>query len=194
MYSSLATLEPYDEKHEEWRVVVETPKGSHNKYKFDEKLGLFLLGGVLPEGMSFPYDFGYLPGTLGADGDPMDVLILMEEPAFCGCVVLCRLIGVIEAEQTETNGKTERNDRLVALSSKCRTDGHIQSVKELNKTKIEEIEQFFVSYNRVHGKKFKVLDLGGPRRAESLVEEGIAEHRRAVRKTKPKKRRKAVAQ
>ena len=193
MKSVLANLEPYDEKKDEWRVVVETPKGSHNKYKFDEDLGLFILNGVLPEGMSFPYDFGYLPCTTGEDGDPLDVLILMEEPAFCGCVVPSRLIGVIEAEQTETDGTAERNDRLVAISTKCRTNGHVRSVKDLDKTKIDEIEQFFVSYNRVHGKKFKVLELGGPKRAETLAEEGIKNHRRADRNGHSGKKEKAAS-
>lgn len=87
MIQDLAHLQPYDEGHEEWRVVIETPKHSHNKYKFEEKLGAFTLHGVLPEGMSFPYDFGFLPSTKAEDGDPLDVLLLMDEPAFAGCVV-----------------------------------------------------------------------------------------------------------
>jgi inorganic pyrophosphatase len=177
MNSGLANLLPYDEDKDEWRVIVETQKGSHNKYKFDEELALFVLNGVMPEGMSFPYDFGYLPCTRGEDGDPLDVLILMEEPAFCGCIVCCRLIGVIEAEQTETDGAAERNDRLIAISTKCRTDKHIKSIKDLDETKLEEIEQFFVSYNRTRGKKFKVLQQGGPKRAESLARDGIKQHR-----------------
>src|SRR4051812_1919996 len=74
----VAELSPWDEKKEEWRVAIETPKGSHNKYKFDEELGVFTLGNVLPEGMIFPYDFGFLPSTLGEDGDPLDVLVLMD--------------------------------------------------------------------------------------------------------------------
>lgn len=180
MNSALANLPPYDKDKDEWRVVVETPKGSHNKYKFNEELELFMLHGVLPEGMSFPYDFGYLPCTRGEDGDPLDVLILMEEPAFCGCVVCCRLIGVIEAEQTETDGTAERNDRLVAISTKCRTDKHIKSIKDLDETKLDEIEQFFASYNRTLGKKFKVLQQGGPKRSESLARDGIKQHAKSA--------------
>src|ERR1700710_551126 len=103
-------LKPFDEKDEQWRVVIETPKGSHNKYRFDEQLGVFMLAGVLPEGMAFPYDFGFLPRTVGEDGDPLDVLLLMDAPAFCGCVVPSRLVGVIEAEQTEHDGELGRND------------------------------------------------------------------------------------
>ncbi|HEX8201166.1 MAG TPA: inorganic diphosphatase, partial [Isosphaeraceae bacterium] len=84
----------------ELNVIIETPKGSRNKFDFDEELGLFKLGGVLPAGAVFPYDFGFVPATRGGDGDPLDVLVLMDEPAFVGCLVPARLIGVIEAEQT----------------------------------------------------------------------------------------------
>src|SRR3954464_1041429 len=69
-----------------WHVVIETPKGSHNKYKYEPELGAFTLAGVLPEGMAFPYDFGFFPSTKADDGDPFDVLLLMDSPAFCGCV------------------------------------------------------------------------------------------------------------
>ena len=79
-------------------VIVDTPKGSRNKYKWDEKLGLFKLGHVLSVGASFPYNFGFIPGTRGEDGDALDVLVLMDDPAFVGCLVPSRLIGVIEAK------------------------------------------------------------------------------------------------
>lgn len=166
-------IQPFDKKEKLWRVVIETPQGSHNKYKFDEELGLFILNGVLPEGMSFPYDFGFLPSTRGEDGDPIDVLLLMDEPAFCGCVVPSRLIGVMEAEQTERDGEKERNDRIVAIPIKCRNFSDCKSLKDLNENRLKEIEEFFVSYNRVRGKKFKVLKVEGPAAAERLVREGM---------------------
>src|SRR6185437_16419924 len=142
---SIAKLTAYDLENDLWRVVIETPKGSHNKFKFDDELGLFMLSGVMPEGMSFPYDFGFLPSTLGEDGDPLDVLLLMDEPAFCGCMVPSRLIGVIEAQQTEEDGQSERNDRLVAVPVKARTYSDCKNVKDLNDNRLHEIEQFFVS-------------------------------------------------
>jgi len=169
----IENLEPFDPKKRQWRVVIETPKGSHNKYKFDEEMGAFILGGVLPEGMSFPYDFGYLPSTLGQDGDPLDVLLLMDSPAFCGCLVPSRLIGVIEAMQSEKNGKSARNDRLVAVPVESHVYGHFKSLKEINGRRVEEIEEFFVSYNRVRGKKFKVISVAGPKRAVKLAHDGI---------------------
>ncbi len=167
-------LQPFDKKKNEWRIVIETPKDSHNKYKYDDELGLFLLGGVLPQGMSFPYDFGFIPGTLADDGDPIDVLLLMDFSAFPGCVVAGRLIGVIEAEQTEKDGEKTRNDRLVAVPTESRLYRDLKNVKEIGKDRLGEIEAFFISYNQTRGKKFKVLAVRGPGRAEDLAREAIA--------------------
>ena len=100
-------LPPFD--GDELIVVIETPKGSHNKFAYEPRYGAFVLKGMLPVGAIFPFDFGMIPSTLGDDGDPLDVLLLMDAPAYPGCIVPSRLIGVIEAEQTE-KGKKERND------------------------------------------------------------------------------------
>ena len=170
--SIFQTLPAYNPKEKIWHVVIETPKGGHNKYKFDPDLGVFMMNGVLPEGMNFPYDFGFLPSTVGDDGDPLDVLLFMDEAAFTGCLIPSRLIGVIEAEQTEKDKKPERNDRIVAVPVKSRVYSDCNSLKDLNKNRIREIEEFFVSYNRIHGKKFKVISVHGPTKAESLAREG----------------------
>src|SRR5689334_21473981 len=103
-------LPSFDQATGEVNAIVDTPKGSRNKFKYDQEKRMFKLGGVLPLGASFPFDFGYIPSTEGEDGDALDILILMDEPAFPGCLVPGKLIGVIEAEQTEA-GKTNRNDR-----------------------------------------------------------------------------------
>src|SRR5260370_26003352 len=108
-------LKPVDEKDEEIiKVVIETPKGSRNKFAFDPDEKAFVLKTVLPAGMFFPYDFGFIPSTVADDGDPIDVLVLMDEPAFPGCLLKCRVIGIIEGEQTK-NKQRERNDRIVAI-------------------------------------------------------------------------------
>jgi inorganic pyrophosphatase len=114
--TSVDRLPAFDRAEGHLNALVDTPKGSRNKFKYDAKLGLYVLGGVLPVGASFPYDFGFVPSTRGGDGDPLDVLLLMEEPAFVGCLVPTRLVGVIEAEQTERDGDTERNDRLIGVA------------------------------------------------------------------------------
>lgn len=181
--SSFERISPFDEESGELNVIIDTPKGSRNKYKYDEKLQIFKLGGVLAVGHSFPFDFGDVPNTLGEDGDPIDVLVLMDEPAFVGCLIPSRLIGVIEAEQTE-DGKTERNDRLIAVASNSRVHKDIKSLDDLNKTLVEEIEHFFVSYNEAKGKEFKPLGHFGAIKAKHLIEAGIeaAKKSKAVKK------------
>jgi inorganic pyrophosphatase len=171
--SAFDKLTSYDEETGELNVVIETPKGDRNKYAYDEKLGIFVLKGVLALGHSFPFDFGFIPQTKGGDGDPLDVLVLMDEPAFAGCLVPSRLIGVIEAEQTERSGKVERNDRLIALAADSHNHSEIKSINDLNEKLIDEIEHFFVSYNEAKGKKFKSLGRFGARKATSLVKEGM---------------------
>lgn len=193
--SPLKSLSAFQKDSSELHVIIETPKGSRNKYDYDEELGLFKLGGVLPSGAIFPFDFGYVPSTLGGDGDPLDVLLLMDEPAFTGCLVAARLVGVIEAEQTERDGQTMRNDRLIAVAAESRTHLHVRSLNGLNDVLVDEIEHFFVSYNEIKRKIFKPLGRFGPRRAQALVHEGEKLFLRQ-RKEKPAragKRRSAAA-
>ncbi len=179
--NNLLRLEAFHDD-EELNVVIETPKGSRNKYNYDEKTGLFKLGGVLPSGASFPFDFGFVPSTVGGDGDPLDVLVLMDEPAFAGCLVRTRLVGVIEAEQTERDGETTRNDRLIGVAADSRLHTRVRALEDLGTTLLEEIEHFFVSYNQIKGKKFKPLTRSGAERARELVEEGVKMFRRPKKK------------
>jgi inorganic pyrophosphatase len=106
----------------------------------------------------------------------------MDEPAFVGCLVQSRLIGVIEAEQTE-DGKTERNDRLIAVASNSRVHKDIKSISDLNETLVDEIEHFFVSYNEAKGKQFKPLGRFGSVKAKHLVDEGIKLSKKPKSKT-----------
>jgi inorganic pyrophosphatase len=172
------------------RVIIETPQGSRNKFDYDDELGLFKLGGVLPAGAVFPFDFGFVPSTTGGDGDPLDVLVLMEEAAFTGCLVEARLLGVIEAEQTERDGETTRNDRLVAVADAARNHRDVNSLAELSENLLDEIEHFFVSYNEMKGKKFASLGRFGPERARRLIEEGARRFRAGQRKAAAKESRK----
>lgn len=166
-------LNPFDGKNPGVVLaVIETPGGSRNKFKYDEKLGFYSLSGVLPEGMVFPHAFGFVPGTRAADGDPEDILILMDEPTFTGCVVPTRLIGVMEAEQTE-EGKTERNDRLIAVAAHSRDYSEVKGLGDLNSNMLKEIEQFFITYNKEKGKKFKVLRMRGPGQALKMAKKSL---------------------
>jgi inorganic pyrophosphatase len=160
------------------RVIIETPKGCRNKYKFDPEMGAFKLGKVLPEGMVFPYDFGFIPGTKADDGDPIDVLLLMDQPAFPGCVIESRLIGVIEAEQSK-DGETERNDRLIAVAEENHSYSELRNIDEMNKTLLDEIGQFFANYHKARGSRFKVLDVRGPKQAYQLLKKAAGNKKAA---------------
>ena len=162
----------WNPKKRECKVIIETPKGRRNKFDYDPEFQLFTLGGLLPEGLAFPYDFGFVPSTLGEDGDPLDVLVLMDEPAHVGCMLDVRLIGVMEAHQVE-NGKTTKNDRLFAVSVHSYSHEDVTSFEQLPKSIVEQIEEFFISYNKSRGKKFKVDGCHGSKRAGELVEAGI---------------------
>jgi inorganic pyrophosphatase len=164
----LRKLKPFDRKSGNLNVVIDTPKGCRNKYAFDFEINAYKLKTVLPHGAVFPFDFGSIPGTVAEDGDPLDVLLLMDEPAFTGCLVEARLLGVIEAEQTEA-GKTERNDRLIAVAAESHTHASLKSLKKLEPKLIAEIEHFFVSYNDARGKKFKPTARRGPAVAKRLI-------------------------
>jgi inorganic pyrophosphatase len=164
-------------------AIIDTPKGSRNKFKYDQQLGLFKLSGMLPVGSVFPFDFGYIPSTIGDDGDALDILILMDEPAFTGCLVPAKLIGVIEAEQTEDQ-KTMRNDRLIAVAADSRNHSDVRFLGHLNNNLLHEIERFFISYNETKGKGFEVLNRRGPERAQELVVAGMKKFRLANRSKK----------
>ncbi len=125
---------------------------------------------VLPAGMVFPYDFGFLPQTIAPDGDPIDVLLLMDEPAYPGCAVMARLIGVIEGEQLDGKKKI-RNDRLVAVAEVNHMYANIRKLKDLPSKWLDEVQDFFVNYHGLEGKKYKLLGCRGHDIALRLIKE-----------------------
>jgi inorganic pyrophosphatase len=172
-------LAPLDQEDDEIiQVIIETPKGSRNKYAFDADQKVFELTKVLPAGMAFPYDFGFIPSTLAEDGDPTDVLVLMDEPAFPGCLLKCRIIGVIEGEQGEGK-KTQRNDRIVAIEEMNHSYAHVKHIDDLGKKFVKELEQFFVHYHQLTGKKYRILDVKGPGAAQKRVESGMNAYKKS---------------
>ena len=161
-------LKPIDKKDGLLNVIIETPAGSRNKFAFDPEQEIFALKKVLPAGMVFPYDFGFLPSTLAPDGDPIDVLLLMDEPAFPGCAVKSRLIGVIEGEQLDGKKKI-RNDRLVAVAEANHMYANIKRLKDLPNKWLDEVQVFFVNYHNLEGKKYRLLGCKGADAALTLI-------------------------
>jgi inorganic pyrophosphatase len=151
-----------------FQVIIETPKGYRNKYSYDPEQGIFTLRKVLPEGMVFPHDFGFLPRTLAPDGDPIDVLLLMDVPAFPGCLVPSRLIGVMEGEQLDGKKKV-RNDRLIAVAELSHAYKDWKKLKDLPGQFVKELEAFFVNYHGLEGKQYKLLGCKEAKVAVDLV-------------------------
>jgi inorganic pyrophosphatase len=161
------------------RAVIETPQGSRHKLAFEPRTGAFSLKATMPAGMSFPFDFGFFPRTRAADGDPLDVLVLMDGPAYPGCLVPVRLLGVIEAEQRDGDADPIRNDRLIAVAVGSTERGDLRTVRDFEPTLCDQLESFFVTYDRFEGKDFKILRLRGPRHAKKLLDaSGIGRSRR----------------
>jgi inorganic pyrophosphatase len=154
-------------------VVIETPRDSQNKFTYDPGLRVFKLKKTLPMGTTFPFDFGFIPNTQGADGDPLDVLVIMDQHAFPGCMVKCRALGILEAKQTEKNKKSTRNDRIVAVAECSVEYGNITDIKDLNKNMVEEIENFFIDYNKHEGRKFKPVKWCSANQAIKLVKKQV---------------------
>jgi inorganic pyrophosphatase len=168
-------------------IVVETPKGARAKMKYDGKADVFRFEKLLPLGHAFPFDFGFLPSTLGGDGDPMDVLLIGEEPSPVGCVVLGKVIGVLEGKQTE-NGKNERNDRIIAVPLDAKSRKPMMPAPRVDKALGKAISDFFVSYNARQGKRFVPLGFHGPKHALQLVKSSmqrVAQKKVGSGKTRP---------
>jgi len=158
-------------------AVIEVAAGSRNKFKFNPKLGVFSLHKLLPLGATFPYDFGFLPRTLGGDGDPLDVLVLMDEPVPIGTAVPCRLIGILKAEQTE-DGATCRNDRLLAAASVSQRYAATRSLKDLQASVLDQLDAFFVFYNAQCGKTYTPLGRGNEAAATAALKAGEKAYRK----------------
>jgi inorganic pyrophosphatase len=138
-------------------AIIETPLGSRNKYAYNEESDLFELKKVLPSGTSFPLDFGFIPHTRGGDGDPLDVLVIMDYPAFPGCVLECRILGMLQAEQKEPGDKYIRNDRVIAVAGTSLCWSHLMDIYDINDNLLNEVVHFFDYYNKMEGKKFRLI-------------------------------------
>jgi len=134
------------------RVGVETPKNSRVKFKFQKHGGNFIVDRVLPPGLRFPFNFGFVPGTQAADGDPTDVILILDEVLFPGCVVDCSLLGVVEATQRE-KGIRYRDDRILARSTK--DSGAPNTLNDLPADYALNVGRLFEAYQAAEGNEFK---------------------------------------
>ena len=117
-----------------------------------------------------PFDFGFVPSTLGEDGDPLDILILMDAPVVPGCVIRARAVGAIEAKQKAKGESWQRNDRLIVVATHAQTHENVKSLADLRPHLVEEIKAFFVENNRLRGRKVKPLALSRPGKSRKLID------------------------
>jgi inorganic pyrophosphatase len=150
-------------------AMIECPKGSNQKFDYDPAEKRFKLNKILPAGLVFPFDFGMIPGTKGEDGDPLDIIVISEGSTFPGCLVDCRIIGGLKAEQTERNGHKVRNDRFIGIPDVSQLYSDIHTLEELPQVLIDQLEAFFKNYNKQAGKKFKVTAKLSARQAAKLL-------------------------
>jgi inorganic pyrophosphatase len=152
-------------------VVIETPKGSAQKYDYDPDSHFFKLKKILPPGMVFPYDFGFIPHTKGEDGDPLDVIVISEFNSFPGILIKCRIIGGIKAEQSDAKNKKKliRNDRFLAVPKCSNIFEDVKDMDDLPKNIMDQPGQFFVEYNKLEGKEFKAIKQMDGKEASKLI-------------------------
>jgi inorganic pyrophosphatase len=160
-------------------AVIETSKNARAKLDYDPESGYYKLHDVLPEGLLFPFNFGFIPSTLAEDGDPLDVLVITEAVLPANCFLTVRLLGVIEAEEKiKEKQDSNRNDRLVSVPSGDPALASLASIHDLRPEFLDQIERFFKSYGEFKGKEWKTLGRSGPDRALELVEEAVEVRRR----------------
>lgn len=154
-------------------VVIETPKSSAQKYDYDPITGFFRMKKILPSGMVFPYDFGFIPETKGEDGDPLDAIVISEFNSFPGVIIKCRIIGGIKGEQSadKNNKKLIRNDRFIAIPKCSNIFQNIKATEDLPKQIMNDLEAFFQDYNKLEGKVFKTGGVLSPKQAMALIQQ-----------------------
>ena len=150
-------------------IIIETPRDSRAKYKYNKKDGNFILKNLLPLGMVFPYAFGFIPGTKGEDGDPLDAMVISESVLNMGTVIKCRLVGALKAEQREEQ-ETIRNDRFLFIPDSSVSFAHVTDISQMGEEHNEQLSQFFINYNKVFGKFFTPLEWIDSTAAKKLLD------------------------
>jgi inorganic pyrophosphatase len=151
------------------RVVVESPRGCGLKLKYEPELGAFAYGRPLPLGLTYPYDWGFVPGTRADDGDPLDALVISDVPSYPGVVIPCRPLGVVLLDQRRKKGGRERNDRLVLVPRDGDRWEDLKNPDSLSSRMRDEIEHFFLSTTFFSQKQARIHAWKGPGPALDLV-------------------------
>ncbi len=158
------------------RCIVETPQGSHAKLRYDPEAKLFALSKELVIGLTYPYDWGFIPSTIGEDGDPTDVMLLHDVATYPGLMICASLVGVLLVTDLK-NGKTTPNPRLFAVPVGAHREDDIDDVRELSKRTRKELERFFKQTGALESKEVEVGEWEGPNRAREILDADAARYR-----------------
>lgn len=153
-------------------AVIETPRGSTCKLEFDPELKVFTLAKTLMVGLTYPYDWGFIPSTQAEDGDPLDVIIIHVSETYPGVVLRCRPIGILEILQ-KRKGKEEHNDRIFAVPERSPLESNLEDIRDLPSRAVEELEQFFRATNALEDKELEFLGVARPRSRHKGHQAGI---------------------
>ena len=164
MSISLYDLDPGPDSPELVRMIVEIPKNSTNKYEYDGKLQVFRLDRSLYSPMHYPGDYGFIPGTLAEDNDPMDVLVLVQEPSFTGCMIEVRPVGILNMVDAE-----EGDQKVLAVPTRNPRYDQIHTMDQIFSHVRREIEHFFTIYKELEGRLTRMEGWGGPMEARRAI-------------------------
>jgi inorganic pyrophosphatase len=163
-------------------VVIESPRGSTSKFKYDAAHGVMTLSRPLTLGLVYPHDWGFVPSTCASDGDPLDCVVIWDGASYPGVVLTCRVIGLLRVEQTNVEtGDRERNDRLVALPMKAPRCESVRTVFDVDERTRQELERFFLNAVAFEGKELNILGWSGPDDALALLRESVKASHAALR-------------
>jgi inorganic pyrophosphatase len=161
---SLYDIEPGPDCPEIVRMIVEIPKNSSNKYEYDGKLGVFRLDRALYSAVHYPGDYGFVPGTLAEDGDPLDVLTLVDQASYPGVLMLVRPVGVLAMVDQE-----ESDEKILAVPYRNPRFDQVHTIDQVFPHNLREIEHFFTIYKELEGKRTQMRGWRGPREARDTI-------------------------
>jgi inorganic pyrophosphatase len=162
----LYDIDPGPDCPEVVRAIIEIPKNSANKYEYDGKLGVFRLDRALYSPMHYPGDYGFIPGTLAEDDDPFDVIVLVDEPSFTGCLMDVRPVGVLHMID-----ESEKDQKVLAVPNRNPRFDSIHTIDQVFPHSLKEIEYFFSIYKELQNVKTKIKGWGGPREVRKMIAE-----------------------
>jgi inorganic pyrophosphatase len=172
MHQGIKQLAAFQPRSGLLNVVVETSLGSTVKIKYDEEAGVFRAHKAMPLGFSFPFNFGFVPGTIGGDGDPLDVLLLSGYSFAMGTIVSAQIVAILQAEQAEARVR-QRNDRVIAAPWDAVANAVMIPAIAFDARLKRAITDFFREYNEAQGKRFEALRFLRGQRAGKIVKQSI---------------------